>query len=1244
MRRFVRDGPELPYSVLQAHEEDRLVFFCGAGISYYTGLPGFKHLVSDAYARCGHPLTSDPEQASTPEEWAFHSDRLDQAFHLLEQAVGRDIARRHAIEILSQPPKRGSGTVKLHKALLTLAEMREGGFRLVTTNFDDRFFRAHHKAGPVAEAPRLGWPRVGAWRHLTYLHGRIDETEPTGEDLILSSGDFGRAYLTEGWASRFLVELFRQYTVLFIGYSLNDPVLRYMVDALATDMREGRFREPFAIAGLPNGEEEEAHEGWTAKGVTPILFPTGQKGDDYSLQDKTIIRWAAHHAGGLDTRISVARETANSPYVKTPDDDELKNLAWALSKKDGSVARAFAESNPSPHISWLEPLSNHEIPTSRRKSDVTLLRLPSPPPVEAEIEGYHIAPLAGNDAACLRALPIDAVTNHLGRWLCNHREEAELVNWVVERRGIVHPDWAFRLSQGLDNINEPWRSFWRIIVDGLTIPPCGNHRADNYRIASRFRKGEWPDGADQLVLRAADSWVEPEKPLALYEPREPPQRMRDVVSFRLKLSNDGLLKDLCNGSGHDVIRNELAKLADPLTSQLACALRLAVRAHVFEATEYTHLRLPAIADTEPKRAIETWETLARLVREAFESLVERDHHSAETLAARWRVLWRIDRLNVFQRLAVHALTELNITLSKEATSFLLDDDGSVLWNYSSWPEVARFLRLKGMSLRKVDRQQIAAAVARGPSMNTFPSFRGNSEDFKAFADELRTRRAVVLFQTGFKLTRRLTSMAGERLLHERPEAQEERHHRAQVSWVAPATADELVSKNIEEICSSLIQEPGWDAGHRLADLAKRDLDNALHVIRALVVRSDNPTLWEIGLDGLRECEDPDARTKVITAFQRLGEVHGEWLVNLAAPPISRVLASFAEKLGPEEETRFLDLWDMTWAAAETKSVSALVEPSEPIEEAINAPGGNLAEALLDRLFARELRVGSGLPPDLEWRFSRMWQGEADAHRHARIILASRVLWLHRIDKQWVQRLILPAMASGREAPNLWLAMLWLGKWDIELVGELEESLRNVASLIKSGPTGLDDQLSEWIASILINAPQALSESTISTFFHSVDVHGLGQMVWVFDRSLDDAGDRAANLWAERIKPIFHKYWPADIHKKPAELSRNLLRMALSSRNAFPDVINELERKGLIVPDSADSLLFNIVDLSDDEDYDIVSHHPLATLKALTLSVGESGVRGETSSLKRVTDRIASIDPDLANDARLVRLGEIAARG
>jgi NAD-dependent SIR2 family protein deacetylase len=43
---FITHGPDIPDALLQAHEEGRVVFFCGAGISYPAGLPGSRGWLS----------------------------------------------------------------------------------------------------------------------------------------------------------------------------------------------------------------------------------------------------------------------------------------------------------------------------------------------------------------------------------------------------------------------------------------------------------------------------------------------------------------------------------------------------------------------------------------------------------------------------------------------------------------------------------------------------------------------------------------------------------------------------------------------------------------------------------------------------------------------------------------------------------------------------------------------------------------------------------------------------------------------------------------------------------------------------------------------------------------------------------------------------------------------------------------------------------------------------------------------
>ena len=60
---FVKNGPDVPEILLHTHEKGRVVFFCGAGISYLAGLPGFKGLVDDIYRIVATKPDPDEEAA-----------------------------------------------------------------------------------------------------------------------------------------------------------------------------------------------------------------------------------------------------------------------------------------------------------------------------------------------------------------------------------------------------------------------------------------------------------------------------------------------------------------------------------------------------------------------------------------------------------------------------------------------------------------------------------------------------------------------------------------------------------------------------------------------------------------------------------------------------------------------------------------------------------------------------------------------------------------------------------------------------------------------------------------------------------------------------------------------------------------------------------------------------------------------------------------------------------------------------
>jgi hypothetical protein len=419
---FVKNGPEIPERLLQAHEMGDVVFFCGAGISYPAKLPDFRLLAERLFEGFGVP--------TAVESAAMRKELYDTALGLLEARV---VGRRHSVRrklakiltpCLSQPE-----ATMTHEALLALACNRGGRYRLITTNFDRLFEEAKTKLGfdyTSFHAPLLPVPKK-RWDGLVYLHGLLPQA-PTPQDLdrlVLTSGDFGLAYLIDRWAARFVSELLRACTICFVGYSINDPVLRYMMDALAADRSLGEsWPEAFAFGGYSAGKRDDAENEWAAKNVTPILYS-----DDYSHTHlhQTIRAWAANYRDGIRAKEGiVARYATIQPTGSTKEDDYVGRMLWALSDKSGLPAKVFAEFEPVPSIDWLEPLSEprfghddlqrfgvHPAPEVDKNLAFSILRRPTP---------YPLAPrmMPVQDG---RGIAWDDVMQAIVGWLLRHLDK-----------------------------------------------------------------------------------------------------------------------------------------------------------------------------------------------------------------------------------------------------------------------------------------------------------------------------------------------------------------------------------------------------------------------------------------------------------------------------------------------------------------------------------------------------------------------------------------------------------------------------------------------------------------------------------------------------------------------------------------------------------------------------------------------------------------------------------------------------
>jgi len=465
--RFVKNGPEVPERLVQAHEEGKVVFFCGAGVSYPAGLPGFKDLVTGLYHELG-------ETFAPVEKTAFDESRFDSVIYLLEQRIGsRDVVREKLHKILSAVDLTNPKSTQTHKSLLTLSKSSTGKVRLVTTNFD----RLFHAASPTLSnyaAPFLPVPKRTRWNGIVYLHGLLPEniTPDPLNQLILSSGDFGLAYLTERWASRFVTEMFREYTVCFVGYSLNDPVLRYMVDALSADQLLGeRAHDMYAFASYKKVSKDKTEREWISKGVIPVLY-TETKTHQYLHQ--TLETWANDYRDGVNGKEAIIRRYGPTLPSPVRGDNQVSRVLWAMADRTGLPAKVFAELDPLAPIDWLKVL------TEEQYSDDDLARFGVPHDINEKLTrkfsvmhrptSYiksHWTTLVSHTELIYGASKLDRIAWELAKWLTSHHlDKSELLQWVIERGGCLHPEFANFVHRQLmtGTVPKPLSTIWRILV------------------------------------------------------------------------------------------------------------------------------------------------------------------------------------------------------------------------------------------------------------------------------------------------------------------------------------------------------------------------------------------------------------------------------------------------------------------------------------------------------------------------------------------------------------------------------------------------------------------------------------------------------------------------------------------------------------------------------------------------------------------------------------------------------------
>lgn len=1269
---FITNGPDIPDALLQAHEEGRVVFFCGAGISYPAGLKNFEWLVEQIY-RLNGTTHSDIEDE------AFKRGQFDATLDLLEQRLpGQRLAVRRALALALKPKLRRKGATDTQAALLRLARSGDGALRLVTTNFDRVFHTAAKRTGQAFQsyaAPMLPIPKNSRWNGLVYLHGLMPEKpdDTALNRLVVTSGDFGLAYLTERWAARFVSELFRNYVVCFVGYSINDPVLRYMMDALAADRRLGEvIPQAWALGDCEPGQEQRKTIEWKAKGVTPILYivPTGSH--DHSALHQTLHAWADTYRDGVQGKESiVVKHALAQPQDSTQQDNFVGRMLWALSDKSGLPAKRFADFNPVPPLDWLLDAFSDE---RFGHSDLARFRVPPHDEVDAKLRFSLIRRPASYDRAPSMLLASggntgsqwDDVMFHLARWLVRHLDDARLVIWIAQRGGQLHDRWSWLIEHELDRfaslkrdgkvseldeirfhapkaIPGPlMRTLWRLLFSGRVKSPW--HDPDLYRWKGRLKREGLTTTlrlelrellAPQVTLKKPFRWGGDDAST------DEPTRIKQLVDWELVLAADHVhsaLPDLAD----ERWTSALPHLLDDFQQLLRDALDLLRElGEADDRSDRSHWDLPSITPHWQNRGFRDWVSLIELLRDAWLVVRANDSARATRIAQAWFEL----PYPTFKRLALFAASQDGCIPTEQWVDWLLAEGAWWLWSTDTGREVFRLFVMQGRQLAGAAQERLEAAILAGPPREMY------RDELEADLWQDLVARSVCLH---------LAKLNASGLVLGAPAAA----HLAEISNAYPQW--QLATNERDEFSH-------WMSGTGDPDYEdSRDVDIAPRKRQELVQWLTKPTperrpfyedtwrdvcrtrffhslsaLCDLARDGVW----PAGRWReALQAWAEEGMVLRSWryaapLVQTMSDPVLQEIVhgvtwwmEAASKSINRHEDILLELCRRIMALP-IDACTGMTRNSEPIDqpvtEAINHPVGHVTQALINLWFKQNPNDNDLLPADIKPIFTTLCDVQVDRFRHGRVMLGSRLIAFFRVDRPWTEQYLLPlfSWSNPAEAKAVWEGFLWSPRLYQPLLTAFKSQFLDSANHYAD----LGEHRQQFAAFLTYAALGPTEGYTIDEFRSAIGAlpqEGLEESAQAFSQAVEGAADQREDYWKNRAQPFWQQVWPKSRELATPRIAESLTRLVIAARGEFPAALAAVQDwlQPMEHPDYVVHLL---------HESGLCRRFPTEALLLLNVVIADQ--QWAPRELGQCLDEIVQAATHLAEDTRYLRLREYSRR-
>ena len=1202
--RFSNDGPEIPGKLVDSLLAGEVVFLCGTGVSA-PQMPGFASLVDSTYE-------SLAVQRTDSEESAYKQERYEEVLGSLSRRLADpDAVTRVVSELLAVPD---NPILDQHGTILRLSRDLDNRLTVVTTNFDTLLERASVEivqditpanisfAGQALPAP--GSPDFSG---IVHMHGRLADQVIGLEQtpLVLTSADYGDAYMRSGWASRFLFDLARCKTIVLVGYSATDAPVRYFLNVLEADRARFPDLKPVYALDAYERDPREATEPWGTLAVTPLPYckvnaETGQ--GDHSPLWRDLEALADFVERPKLSRRDRARAILEIPFGDT-DTVARHELAWLFGGRHDLWSVVMdAVADPA----WFEFLHDEKLWSLE--------------------EGAWV----------------------IAAWIARDFEDRDRLRCACEwLRRLGRPlteKIELRLRQA-EGLSQSWTRIWRMFC---LARPMEYPDPDYYPIRKRIESGVILDSDLQAAVNLLTPTLDLNARL-LPEPldeddSQAAQKLRNIVWARMAIADRSAASELI-----DLLRNlpdRALRILELATQELQSTLELEVDLEMItDEYDRNDSAVPSIENHAQNEYLDGVNFLVRVIVGCLSQVPAANRDDARRVVAGWHRL--PGRIGI--RLRLHAMRNPDFFDADDAISNLLSVSDRDFWAIRR--EVALLLRDRAGTaspdlVGQLETRILETAESHYDGYTVTPGesdWRSHARDGAVWLRLHMLREAGVLSNEG---ATELNAINERREYLNRP-VEDRDFFGSYSSGLRRIVGDptKIIKAPVDDrlrVAHELVRGPDRELQHGWSEYCRSDPHGAFESLARGELTPENAVLWNEFLAALAFGDEQTVAVRHDLSIQALGH-----LVEIDTDVLLPMLSSLCDVIcfGPRDrvddvDTWFDRLWDAMFSEPEESTDSVFDSPNDLYEHVINSPAGRLTEALLLEISSRR-NEGNG-PTDIQQGLlKRICEHDGTCGLLGRVVFARDVAFLISVDPTFVEDTLRPYMeSSNSDGATLRSVMLTYGSITPEVSRVLADAIKTgvveplsseyhasavAANILRPALVNEGDDEAEWglsaahVSQLLRAAPQAIRSGVLD----------------VLSRWLRDYETGVESGWREMVAPFFENIWPKEREFRDASLTPHLIDLVVGSGDEFPTALDAL-RPYISPYDQGHGSLHGIASSAAPERF------PWETLDLLWLVCGPNS-RGSFYELPDIIDRLIDADPNIEVDRRLQWLEQHARR-